>query len=99
MLTNAVTARLMARRGAEKRFFVMLQVLRKAKQPNGVRMDARGFLRPLASDDSVARRLKCDHRQPDRSITELHDSAMTMPHFYNKEHISPKFGLNYFPYD
>lgn len=24
---------------------------------------------------------------------------MTMPHFYNKEHISPKFGLNYFPSD
>ncbi|WP_152603036.1 hypothetical protein [Caballeronia sordidicola] len=35
-------------------------------------------------------------QQPKRSITELHDSAMTMPHFSNKEHISPKLRLDYF---
>jgi hypothetical protein len=35
-------------------------------------------------------------QQPDRSIAELHDNAMTMPHFSNKEHISPKFRLDYF---
>jgi hypothetical protein len=29
-------------------------------------------------------------QQPERRITELHDSDVTMPHFSNKKHISPK---------
>ena len=45
-----------------------------------------------ASDDSLVQRSRISvRRQPERRITELHDSDVTMPHFSNKDHISPKF--------
>jgi hypothetical protein len=70
-------------------------------QPGGVRSGAR-FLNIGStllssdtadpSDDSLVQRSKFSvRRQPGRRITELHDSDVTMPHFSNKDHISPKF--------
>ena len=55
----------------------------------------------MLSDDVVASQRRAAipdavRQQPERRITELRDSDVTMPHVSNKDHISPKFRLDYF---